>query len=79
MDRDMDAGDEYVKGLDGAGRIPDLCGRARDRETLRAMLREAFVQGWHAAMVARDQDDANGVCQECGGTSEEHKPMCSQR
>jgi hypothetical protein len=77
MDRDMKAADEYVRRLDQAGRISDLCGRSGDGDVLRAMLREAYMQGWHGAMVACDEDDVNGVCQECGGTK--HTPICSQR
>lgn len=78
MERDMKAADEHVRRLDQPGKISGLCGRGEDggEDVLRAMLREAYLHGWHGAMVARDQDDAEGVCQECGGTVEKHAPKC---
>ena len=40
------------------------------------MLREAFLAGWHAAMCARDSDDAERPCESCGSGLDEAGTAC---
>jgi len=78
-DRDVIASHQYVERKNGMYPKPGTCyGKTRMRK--RKDMREAFLQGWHEAMVARDEDEANAVwCTECGVQPQETEGgMCRE-
>ncbi len=64
--RDHAAADRYL--VREAAAISDLAGGNDDR--LRTLLRSAFLQGWHEAMNARDEDAPPRSCHWCGEAME---------
>lgn len=57
--RDLYAADTYVERTEAAKLNPGAMVfiRTRGYLPLTQALREAYLQGWHEAMVARDEDD----------------------